>query len=211
MLPGACADPDLGRAHTGRRFGGHDGRVGTTAVDAHRELAARATGLEADDLAELSAVASGEDAWDRTTPLHLTGSALVVHPPTRRVLLRWHQRQRAWLQVGGHGDPGETEPLAIALREGVEETGLTDLRPWPGPDAPTLLHAVIVSVPANDREPAHRHGDLRYLLATDQPDRIVAEDDGAPLRWLTADEALELTSEDNLRETLRRAAALLAG
>ena len=36
-----------------------------------------------------------------------------------------------WLQVGGHGDPGETDPLAIALREAREETGLTDLVPWP--------------------------------------------------------------------------------
>lgn len=174
-----------------------------------RELAARSNGVEADDLAELAAVAASGDAWDRSTPLHLTASALVIHPPTRRVLLRWHQRQQAWLQVGGHGDPGEADPLAIALREGAEETGLTDLRPWPDAEQPRLLHAVIVSVAANDREPAHHHGDLRYLLATDAPDATVAEDDASPLQWLTVEDALALTTEDNLRETLRRTAALL--
>jgi 8-oxo-dGTP pyrophosphatase MutT (NUDIX family) len=66
---------------------------------------------------------SAADPYRRDLPLHVTASALIVHPPTGRVLLRWHQRQQAWLQVGGHGDPGETDPLAIVAREGEEETG----------------------------------------------------------------------------------------
>ena len=184
--------------------------MGTTAAEAIAELAARSVGVEARDLVELAAI-DGDPAaaWDRSTPLHLTSSALVVHPPSGRVLLRWHERQQAWLQVGGHGDPGEVDPLAIALREGVEETGLTDLRPWPDGAAPTLVHAVVVDVPANTKEPAHQHGDLRYLLATAEPDAIRAEDEGAPLQWVSIDEALALTTEENLRETIRRAARLL--
>jgi 8-oxo-dGTP pyrophosphatase MutT (NUDIX family) len=165
---------------------------------------------EESDLARLRAVARSADPWGRATPLHVTGSALVVHPPSGRVLLRWHQRQEAWLQVGGHGDPGEDDPLAVALREGHEETGLADLRPWPEGRQPVIVHAVIVDVPANAVEPAHRHGDLRYVLATATPDGIVAEDEGAPLRWLSVAEALELTAEENLRETLRRVGELLA-
>jgi 8-oxo-dGTP pyrophosphatase MutT (NUDIX family) len=162
---------------------------------------------EAVDLARLRAVAGTADPWSRRTALHLTGSALVVHPATERVLLRWHQRQQAWLQVGGHGDPGEDDPLAIALREAQEETGLTDLRPWPHREAAVIIHAVIVDVPANAVEPAHQHGDLRYVLATSSPEGAVAEDDGAPLRWVSIAEALQLTSEANLQETLRRVAA----
>jgi 8-oxo-dGTP pyrophosphatase MutT (NUDIX family) len=184
--------------------------MGTTAAEALAELTGRVSGPEADDLAVLLAVAEGIGAWDRATPLHLTASALVVHPASGQVLLRWHQRQQAWLQVGGHGDPGESDPVAIALREGVEETGLDDLRPWPDATAASLLHVVVVDVPANDREPAHRHGDLRYLLATEHPDRIEAEDEGAPLRWLSVAGAMALTTEENLRETIRRAAAMLA-
>lgn len=187
---------------------GHDAGV-VTATEALAALAVTAAGQEAHDLAELAPVAGSAAAWDRGTPLHLTASALIVHPPTRRVLLRWHQRQQAWIQVGGHGDPGESDPLAIALREGAEETGLSDLRPWPDAEAATLVHAVVVHVPANEREPDHRHGDLRYVLATEHPDRIQPEDDGAPLRWLTIEEAAALTGEDNVRETLRRVAILL--
>jgi 8-oxo-dGTP pyrophosphatase MutT (NUDIX family) len=157
---------------------------------------------EAADVARVrSLVSSGVDPFSRSAPLHITGSALVVHPPSGRVLLRWHQRQQAWLQVGGHGDPGETDPLEIALREGAEETGLTDLVPWP--DA-GLRHVVIVAVPANEKEPAHEHADLRFVLATQRPQDARPEKPGAPLRWLTAAEALEATSEDNLRDMLRR-------
>jgi 8-oxo-dGTP pyrophosphatase MutT (NUDIX family) len=177
-------------------------------VDAAATLAGLEPGddREAADLVRLREVAGGGDAWSRSTPLHLTASAVVVHPPTRRVLLRWHQRQQAWLQVGGHGDPGEHDPLAIALREAREETGLDDVRPWPDG---SLLHAVVVDVPANAVEPAHRHGDLRYVLATDRPDAARPEDEGAPLRWLTFADAADLITEDNLLETLRRVERLL--
>ncbi|WP_037972792.1 NUDIX hydrolase [Streptomyces sp. NRRL WC-3742] len=162
---------------------------------------------ETADHARALPLVGAPDAWDRATPLHFTASALIVHPPTRRVLLRWHVRQQAWLQVGGHGDPGETLPLDIALREGREETGLTDLTPWP--DA-ALAHLVVVPVPANAVEPAHEHVDLRFLLATDTPDRVRPENPDAPLEWLTLDEARLRTSEENLRETLDRAARTLA-
>ena len=160
---------------------------------------------EAADVARVRALAQAPaDPWSRANPLHLTGSALIVHPPTGRVLLRWHQRQQAWLQVGGHGDPGETGPLEIALREAREESALTDLRPWPdGPEA-ELWQVAVVDVPANSKEPAHQHADLRFLLATDDPDGAREETPGNPLRWLPVAEAIDLTSEANLRSLLYR-------
>jgi 8-oxo-dGTP pyrophosphatase MutT (NUDIX family) len=164
---------------------------------------------EAADVERVRALAeTADDPFLRSMPLHVTGSALIVNPASRRVLLRWHQRQQAWLQVGGHGDPGEGDPLAIALREAAEETGLADLEPWP--DA-QLRHVVIVPVPANSTEPAHHHADLRFVLATHDPEAARPENPGAPLRWLTADEAYAVTSQDNLRETLSRARRLLDG
>jgi 8-oxo-dGTP pyrophosphatase MutT (NUDIX family) len=169
---------------------GYRPRDDIEAADRHRLL-----GLPPDDL------------WSRATPLHATASALIVHPPTARVLLRWHERQQAWLQVGGHGDPGETDPVEIALREGREETGLADLAPWP--DA-TLLHLAVVPVPAKGAEPAHEHADLRFVLATATPDDARPEKPDAPLRWLTLPEAAALTAEANLRESLSRLKERLA-
>ena len=152
----------------------------------------------------------GDDPFSRSVPLHVTGSALVVHPPTGRVLLRWHERQQSWLQVGGHADPGESDPYLTALREGEEETGLVDLRPWPGPD-PDIAHLVSVPVPAGKGEPAHEHLDVRFLLATGDPDAVRPEDETAELRWLPVAEAITFVGEENLRVLLRRVAPLLAG
>jgi 8-oxo-dGTP pyrophosphatase MutT (NUDIX family) len=162
---------------------------------------------ETADLERMRRLEAAEpDPWLRSLPLHFTASALVVHPDSGRVLLRWHQRQQKWLQVGGHGDPGESDPLEIALREAREETGLTDLEPWP--DA-TVRHVVVCDVPPGKGEPAHEHADLRYIMATRDPGAARPENPGAPLRWLTVDEARALVGGNNLRFTLDRAAALL--
>jgi 8-oxo-dGTP pyrophosphatase MutT (NUDIX family) len=150
---------------------------------------------------------SEPDPWLRSLPLHFTASALVLHPDSRRVLLRWHQRQRMWLQVGGHGDPGESDPLRIALREAREETGLPDLLPWP--DA-AIRHAVVCSVPPGKGEPAHEHADLRFFLATADPAAASPESPDAPLRWLTVNGARDLVGTNNLSRTLDRVESLLA-
>jgi hypothetical protein len=78
--------------------------------------------------------------------------------------------------------------------------------PWP--DA-QLRHRAIVSVPANAVEPAHEHADLRFILATSDPDAARPERPDAPLRWLTTAQAHDAT-EESVRETLARAARLLA-
>jgi 8-oxo-dGTP pyrophosphatase MutT (NUDIX family) len=166
------------------------------------------TPSEAADLARVRERIAAGDPWNRSTPLHVTASALIVHPPSERVLLRWHARQQAWLQVGGHGDPGETDPLLIAIREGLEETGLDDLLGWPDGD---VVHVAVVPVPPNRHEPAHEHADVRFVLATQRPDTARPENTTAALRWLTIPDALATTDEANVRETLTRVEHLFSG
>jgi 8-oxo-dGTP pyrophosphatase MutT (NUDIX family) len=164
---------------------------------------------EAADVERIRQVASSGEAWARSTPLHATGSAVIVHPETRRVLLRWHERMQAWLQVGGHADPGETDPFLVALREAQEETGLRDLVLWPDSNEPTVVQVVVVPVPAGKGEPPHHHADLRYVLATATPDQATPETETAYLRWLYLEEALSNIAEENLRICLLRIGEML--
>jgi 8-oxo-dGTP pyrophosphatase MutT (NUDIX family) len=164
------------------------------------------TAVETADVERVRALVASGDPWSRAAPLHLTGSALIVHPADGRILLRWHERLGRWLQVGGHGEAGESDPLAVALREGGEESGLPDLAPWPDR---RLVHVVIVPVPASAREPAHEHADLRFIFATGTPEAARPEKPKAQLRWLSPAQAHELAAEDNLRETLSRVVPLL--
>jgi len=78
--------------------------------------------------------------------------------------------------------------------------------PWP---EPAVIHVAIVRVPANAVEPAHEHADVRFVLATANPDAARAESPDAPLRWLTVSEAISTTEEPNVRETVARARRLL--
>jgi 8-oxo-dGTP pyrophosphatase MutT (NUDIX family) len=175
-------------------------------LDAFQPLSAE----EASDVERIRQLALQGDPWPRSLPLHATGSAVIVHPPTRRVLLRWHQRMQAWLQVGGHADTGETDPYAVALREAEEETGLRDLGPWPDSAQPTLVQVAVVPVPASKREPAHQHADFRYVLATTTPESATPESPAARLVWLSLGQALSTIAEDNLRTCLLRIADMLA-
>jgi 8-oxo-dGTP pyrophosphatase MutT (NUDIX family) len=151
------------------------------------------------------------DIVSRSAPVHVTGSALVVHPPTGTVLLRWHPRMEMWMQVGGHFDAGEDDPGLVALREAREETGLTDLRALDDADggAGRPVQIVIVPVPAHGDEPAHEHADFRYVLVTDTPDAIVSESTAARLRWTDVAAAIAEVREVNLRVFLTRVAELV--
>ena len=68
----------------------------------------------------------------------------------------------------------------------------------------------MVDVPASSKEPAHQHADLRFLLATDDPDTARPETPDNPLRWLPVAEAIEVTTEANLRALLHRVQELFA-
>jgi 8-oxo-dGTP pyrophosphatase MutT (NUDIX family) len=162
---------------------------------------------ETADVERMRQLAAAPDPWSRSAlPLHFTASALVVHPASGRVLLRWHARSGRWLGVGGHGDPGERDPLPIALREAREESGLADLVPLAGG---ALLHAVVCQVNASAGEPEHQHADLRFLLATEDPDGIAAEDERSPLRWVTLAAARAEFGAESMAVTLDRAERLL--
>jgi 8-oxo-dGTP pyrophosphatase MutT (NUDIX family) len=164
---------------------------------------------EAEDLAAIWEVVSRGHPFDRALRFHLTASALVIEPRSARVLLRWHTRHQSWMQVGGHGDPGESDPYAVARREAMEETGLEDLESFPDVARPRLVQVAVVPVRATTKEAAHLHGDLRYVMATSTPDAIVAESVDNPLRWCSFAEAETLVGEDNLQTLLARTEELL--
>ena len=100
-------------------------------------------------------------------PGHLTGSAWIVSPDRKRTLLTHHHKLDKWLQLGGHAD-GETDLLAVALREAREESGLTRLRAVSAEIFDCDRHLI----PARGTEPAHYHHDVRFLLEADRDEPL---------------------------------------
>ncbi|MBI4230948.1 MAG: NUDIX hydrolase [Planctomycetes bacterium] len=112
----------------------------------------------------LAFVRAGGPLFDRNRydPGHLTASAFVVDDALERILLVHHVRLGRWLQPGGHGEPGEDDLLAIAMREAREETGIDGLSLFGGEDSPLDLD--VHEIPERGAEPTHLHLDVRFLL-----------------------------------------------
>jgi 8-oxo-dGTP pyrophosphatase MutT (NUDIX family) len=144
-------------------------------------------------------------------PAHMTGSALIVHPPTQRVLLNHHKSLNRWMQFGGHFDL-ETEPWRVALREAREESGLRQLSFLPKVKTPAPFDIDVHTIPARGERPQHLHLDLRYLLTTDAPGEAQISAESHEIRWLSFDEARTLTQDSQeLQRMLNKASAAISG
>jgi 8-oxo-dGTP pyrophosphatase MutT (NUDIX family) len=58
-------------------------------------------------------------------PSHVTASAFVLSGDLERTCLVLHGKINAWVQPGGHLEPGDLAMAGAAAREMLEETGLT--------------------------------------------------------------------------------------
>jgi 8-oxo-dGTP pyrophosphatase MutT (NUDIX family) len=167
---------------------------------------------EARDLEQIrDFVRRHEDPFDRQIPEgHLTGSAIVVSAAGEGTLLLHHRKLDRWLQPGGHADPGEATGESVALREALEETGLSGLALHPR--APRPLDVDVHDIPARRTEPAHEHLDLRYLVLAPEgarPSPALAE--MRELRFFAWEETHDLGLDAGLRRALGKARAILAG
>lgn len=74
----------------------------------------------------LAALEHGADILGRhPLPSHLTASAFVLDTARENILLVFHGKAHFWVQPGGHLEDGDTAITEAALRETVEETGLS--------------------------------------------------------------------------------------
>ena len=154
----------------------------------HRPRDARERGSLEEIAAQLDRLA--DPFAEGSSPTHVTGSAIVVSDAG--VLLHLHRRLGKWLQPGGHVD-GEEMPWETAVREVLEETGITAVHPAMGP---TLAH-VDVHLAAK----GHTHLDLRYLLTAPATPPCPPPDESQQVRWVGWDEALR-TKDEGLRTAL---------
>jgi 8-oxo-dGTP pyrophosphatase MutT (NUDIX family) len=156
-----------------------------------------------------SFVRSHPDCFERSClEGHVTGSAWVLSPDGRRVLLTHHAKLGRWLQLGGHSD-GETDPYAVALREAREESGLSDFRPLVAAEVPLPLDVDDHEIPARPREPAHFHHDIRYALVGTSDEPPVRSEESRDLKWVSRDRLGEYSDEESLLRLERKTRLLL--
>ena len=135
---------------------------------------------------------------DHFEPGHITGSAILINQTVDKILMNYHTSLNRWLNFGGHCD-GEEDVFNVAIRETMEESGLTEFKPV-GAD---VVDIDIHPIPANPKkgEPAHEHFDIRYIMQMTADQKPILSHESLKLQWMTFDEAL---SHIKLGDRLRR-------
>ncbi len=118
---------------------------------------------------------------------HVTGSALLINPKKKTILLNYHKKLDKWLCFGGHAD-GNNHIPDVACRETVEESGIETIDFM----TPEIFDIDVHTIPEDPvkNEPQHFHYDIAYLLQTDSEDFQISEESVA-LKWVPYQEAAE--------------------
>ena len=126
---------------------------------------------------------------------HFTASAWIVNPARTRVLMAYHNIYHSWSWLGGHAD-GETDLLAVALREVKEEAGIVNVRPV----SPNIYSLESLTVDGHVKKgqyvSSHLHLNVTYLLEADSDEAVsIKEDENSGVAWFTPEEALAKSTE----------------
>ncbi len=113
---------------------------------------------------------------------HMTASTWLLNAKRDKALLMHHRKLDLWLQLGGHCD-GDEDLLAVAVKEAQEESGIWAIKPL----SDKIFDIDIHDIPANSKEPAHKHYDVRFLLGLTEELPFVQNSESLALAWVTAD------------------------
>lgn len=109
---------------------------------------------------------------------HITGSAFIIDEASTKAVLVHHAKLNCWLQPGGHAD-GDSDIMAVTLKEAKEETGLTNLS-----ILPEIFDIDIHTIPARKQVPEHLHYDVRFLIIADEKEPFIVSSESTDIQWV---------------------------
>jgi 8-oxo-dGTP pyrophosphatase MutT (NUDIX family) len=130
---------------------------------------------------------------------HITGSAFVIDPCKKHVLLTHHCKLNQWLQLGGHAD-GEMNIQAVALREAMEESGLSQIKPL----SDSIFDVDIHLIPARKEEPAHYHYDIRFLFEANPEEPLHISNESNDLQWIEFNRITNLNVDQSIMRMVHK-------
>ena len=145
------------------------------------------------------------DVFTRRNDLvHMTASAWIVNADRTQVLMAYHNLYQSWAWLGGHAD-GETDLLAVALKEAREESGLAHVRPVMEEIYSVEALHVCGHVKRGQYVSSHIHLNVTYLLEADENDPLfIKADENSGVAWFAPKEAEDVCTEPWMRDHIYR-------
>jgi len=120
------------------------------------------------------------DCFERSLKIgHFTGSAWLINKNNTKALLMHHTKLDKWLQLGGHCD-GDSNVLAVSIKEAQEESGLSNIIPV----NENIFDIDVHLIPENKHGQEHYHYDVRFLLQVMDDEQIIQNRESKELRWI---------------------------
>ena len=131
----------------------------------------------------LSFVRDHPNCFERSLSFfHMSASACLLNRDETKALLLHHAKLNIWVQPGGHCD-GESDVLAVAIKEAQEESGILGIAPL----SQSIFDIDIHKIPTHKEIPEHFHYDIRFLLKVTSDELLVQNSESNELRWINKD------------------------
>lgn len=142
----------------------------------------------------------GDTILTRENPIaHLTSSGFIMNPQRTKALMIHHNIRNTWAWTGGHLD-GDSDMLAVAMREAMEETGVSHIRPLSHKIASIDILPVFGHVRRGQYVSAHLHLSIAYILICEESEMLqIKPDENSGVRWFGVNEiAMPAFSADDV-------------
>lgn len=136
---------------------------------------------------------------------HVTSSAFVVNQEMTKILFAYHKIYDSWAWVGGHAD-GEPDLLQVAIKEAIEETGISKVIPY-SKDIFTLdVIQVTNHMKHGKYVPDHLHLNASFLLIADENDTLsINHAENTGVQWFDIDDVFNHVSEKRMMSVYQKA------
>lgn len=143
--------------------------------------------------------------WTRDNGVgHITASAWVVNSSRTKVLMAYHKIYDSYAWLGGHAD-GQKDLLQVALKEALEESGLSEITPLSKDFIDVCALIVKPHVKRGKHIASHLHFNVTYVFEADEEAPLhVKEDENSDVKWLPLEQVLNSVTEEHMKPVYSR-------